>query len=471
MGLRAAFCIGLLPPGPFAVVQQEFEELWEVVAVGQLSRVGQQEQAPPIQHVCQYGLSESTLEIARFLLGRARPAIEKLEFYDVVSEPEDPHRKMQMLAELEVEFGERVRHGAAQWQGREAVSPCDLVLFSEAAPRFSIDRVLPQLGDYAVFAWVSEACVAEQSSLASPSCNFLNTMWERSSLMKRGYCTQGVCMARVPSGSLQDPNVIPLDCTNFLSENGSNASMAEFGQDWFIFWNFLRAHRGAEDRESGIYVDVGASLPFDYSNTVMFDRCLGWRGVCVEPNPHLISFLEAYRSCEVYHACVEENVIEGKTFSDNLGNVQFTADCLPLGEILKRAGLTGHRIDVLSVDVEYGELGVLSGLNFEEFDIRFIVMEVSTGARWLEVDTVILPLGYAKVAVLGRDVVYAKLSELLPGTSGVWPLLAGGDGAAADPVATLPWGWADFHRRVVDEELKEEMRRERQAFYEGKRRR
>ena len=37
--------------------------------------------------------------------------------------------------------------------------------------------------------------------------------------------------------------------------------MCGSGQDWFILRNFL----GLDAK--GIYVDVGASLPFDYSNT------------------------------------------------------------------------------------------------------------------------------------------------------------------------------------------------------------
>lgn len=82
------------------------------------------------------------------------------------------------------------------------------------------------------------------------------------------------------------------------------------GQDWFALSNFLGLG------STGVYVDVGASLPFDYSNTatgqqlqctqmpliklfteVMLDRCLGWQGVCVEPNPHLSILLEAGASC------------------------------------------------------------------------------------------------------------------------------------------------------------------------------
>jgi len=284
-------------------------------------------------------------------------------------------------------------------------------------------------------------------------------------------------MSRVPVNTLHDPNSVPLDCNGFATESGSNASLSEFGQDWYFFWNFLRAWEGSGNGSSsssvphGVYVDVGASLPFDYSNTAVLDRCLGWEGVCVEPNPHLAAFLEAYRGCKVFPNCADAEGVAGKQFTDIEGNLQFTTDCLPLGEILERAGLRGRRIDVLSIDVELGELGVLGGLPLDAFDVRVLVVEVSPGARWLEVDTLLLPRGYAKVAVLGRDAIYVKLEELASMADGWAFLEAPANRSGTGARALLPRGWAEFHQRVVDEELEAEMRREREAFYRGQRRR
>jgi len=277
-------------------------------------------------------------------------------------------------------------------------------------------------------------------------------------------------MSRVPSEILKDPNVVPLSCDEFATENGSYTAIGEFKQDWFIYWNFFRNNGPAprvDGRErAGVYVDIGASLPFEYSNTVAFDRCFGWRGVCVEPNPHLAHFLRAYRSCEVFEHCVDDEGTKGKAFSDRDGNVQFTADCLTMEGVLTRGNLWDERIDFLSIDVEHGELSVLQGLPLDKVDIRIILVEVTRGARWLEVDTAVLPHGYAKVAVLGRDVVYVKLEDLQSGGIVNWPLLSRADGA----VATMPHGWAEFHQRVIDEELEAEMVRERDAFYAGLRR-
>eukprot|EP00405_Crypthecodinium_cohnii_P049628 CAMPEP_0206602552 /NCGR_PEP_ID=MMETSP0325_2-20121206/47485_1 /ASSEMBLY_ACC=CAM_ASM_000347 /TAXON_ID=2866 /ORGANISM="Crypthecodinium cohnii, Strain Seligo" /LENGTH=239 /DNA_ID=CAMNT_0054115121 /DNA_START=226 /DNA_END=945 /DNA_ORIENTATION=+ len=235
--------------------------------------------------------------------------------------------------------------------------------------------------------------------------------------------------------------------------------VSEFGQDWFPLWNFLKDDERIRNG-GGVYVDVGASIPFEYSNTVFFDRCLKWRGVCAEPNPYLLSMLRAYRGCQVFPNCVDA-VPARKTFVDNDAKPEFVADCLPLQEILDRAGLGGQRIDVLSIDVEHGEMRVLNGLPLEEYDIRIIIVEVTRGALWLQVDSAILPYGYAKVAILGRDAVYVKLSELRGRAS--WPFMT-------NNVATLPSSWSEFHQRVIDEEVDQELKDEKEALEKGQRR-
>lgn len=229
-------------------------------------------------------------------------------------------------------------------------------------------------------------------------------------------------MSRVPTAELHDPNVLPLDCAGLTGQHGSSkaktwqSATAEFGQDWFVHWNFIRGGREDYNRGGGgLYVDVGSSWPYEYSNTVVFDKCLGWHGLCVEANPDLTPFIKAYRTCQVFPNCADEDVRENNVFggSDG-GEVAFTATCLTLGEILERAGLRNRRIDVLSVDVEHAELRVLRGLP-ADVDVRVIVVEVGRGVRWLEVDTELLPRGFVKLGLLGRDAVFVRLQD-------VWPL-------------------------------------------------
>eukprot|EP00929_Paragymnodinium_shiwhaense_P074169 TRINITY_DN37936_c0_g1_i1.p1 TRINITY_DN37936_c0_g1~~TRINITY_DN37936_c0_g1_i1.p1 ORF type:complete len:401 (-),score=62.05 TRINITY_DN37936_c0_g1_i1:4-1206(-) len=384
---------------------------------------------------------------------------------------------------LQAEFGDAVSQGmhdrflTAKVAGQEN---CDVVMYSEAAPRFSLQRVLPRLASNVIVAFVSAWCILEEAGIATSLCNHANLLWEKTAL-RRGACKGPVCMTRVASEALEDPNILPLNCSVLDDWHGSASSTAEFGQDWYLHWNFLQhgAVSSQRQREIGsgdvtsskwsptkrIYVDVGASFPYEYSNTVLFDRCLGWQGLCVEPNPHMSALLDAYRSCQVVRKCVDDEVAKGKPFWGRDGSFEFAVDCMPLGEILRRAGLQGRRIDLLSIDVEHAELRVLRGLPIHEYDIRTIVVEVSTGVRWLEVDAFLIPQGYAKVAVLGRDVVYVKLEELRIGGVADWP-----EFMRTGRPAALPDTWTELQELVIKDEQKQEDEREEQARQRGLRR-
>ena len=56
----------------------------------------------------------------------------------------------------------------------------------------------------------------------------------------------------------------------------------------------------------GFYVDSGANEPFYASNTWFYDKCLGWAGLCVEPNEKYGQPLRVQRSCSVVQECVSD---------------------------------------------------------------------------------------------------------------------------------------------------------------------
>lgn len=54
----------------------------------------------------------------------------------------------------------------------------------------------------------------------------------------------------------------------------------------------------------GFYVDVGAMHPYLFSNTARF-AALGWKGVCIEPQPELARLHRTYRK----YATVVESAV------------------------------------------------------------------------------------------------------------------------------------------------------------------
>ncbi len=53
---------------------------------------------------------------------------------------------------------------------------------------------------------------------------------------------------------------------------------SQAGQDQFLFEHFFRGKR------NGVFVEVGAFDGEQFSNTLFFERVMGWKGLCVEPS-------------------------------------------------------------------------------------------------------------------------------------------------------------------------------------------
>eukprot|EP00927_Polykrikos_kofoidii_P018823 TRINITY_DN18772_c0_g2_i1.p1 TRINITY_DN18772_c0_g2~~TRINITY_DN18772_c0_g2_i1.p1 ORF type:complete len:599 (-),score=91.99 TRINITY_DN18772_c0_g2_i1:17-1762(-) len=435
-------------PTDIATVLLDFAKLWEMVAVGQAARGVPMLDVPPVRQVCFYGIGAATLEVARFLLGEAAPSVEAIELNDIDGRMEDLH------AQLVAEFGgsrvlaargdavggrssSRSDPEILKAQVAAAATPldaatakgsvgtahwekptCDLAMISQDSSLFTVERLLERVvgSRHVAVSWISLGCITDEGKTITDECGFLNMFWERTLLSRRGYCIRNVCMSRVPAVELEDPNTLSLDCDGLLGRRGDRMApfwtspAAEFSQDWFVITNFLEELASGG---GGVYVDVGAKLPFKHSKTVVLDRCLGWQGLCVEPDPGLVPWLRAYRSCQVVHRCIAEEPVPKQAFHDRDGGFAFEVDCVSLDEILTNAGLRGRRIDLLSISVNHSELAVLKSLRLEDYDIRVIIIEVSRGVRWLEVDTEVLRRGFAKVAVLGRDIVYVQTASLL----------------------------------------------------------
>jgi hypothetical protein len=144
---------------------------------------------------------------------------------------------------------------------------------------------------------------------------------------------------------------------------------------------------------AGTYVEMGVNNPMTISNTLAFDKCLGWKGVCFEPSPAWHDAIRTQRSCTLVPYCVHsrENVgvdvpmvtprgdsRSALTFIGVGGGAKptpgagrrlaaTTTRCVDAGDSLRSLGLSSTRpIDFLSIDVEGAEADVLRCFPFEE---------------------------------------------------------------------------------------------------------
>ena len=176
--------------------------------------------------------------------------------------------------------------------------------------------------------------------------------------------------------------------TRFVIDGGYTS---QYGQDRALYEQLF-----ANMSVRGVYLDVAANHYKRISNTYFFDRCLGWRGLCVEPNPIYHDGLRAHRSCALLPTCASERADAPVTLTlptnqwlGGLGGagggklqtyrragtpaVPRNMTCVRLGDELVRRGL--FHVDLFSLDVEGHEGPVLRGIDFCRVTIANVLCE------------------------------------------------------------------------------------------------
>ncbi len=180
-----------------------------------------------------------------------------------------------------------------------------------------------------------------------------------------------------------------------------------FGKVFFGFNNLDKKILEYIDYNDGYFVELGANDGITQSNTKHLELYKGWVGVLIEPSPSQFAKLRKSRSKRSSFfncACVSfdfpkatielmysnlmsvalegENDIAdpvahakaGESYSDKEEIYVFSAPARTLQSILEEAR-SPSLIDLLSLDVEGGELEVLSGIDFEQNNFKYIVLE------------------------------------------------------------------------------------------------
>ena len=193
----------------------------------------------------------------------------------------------------------------------------------------------------------------------------------------------------------------------------------------------------------GYYVELGANDGKNQSNSIFFERTLGWTGVLIEPTPNNYLLCKKNRSRKsnkifcaacvpfdfdesfirmTYGKLVSTPFLEGSSIDpihrakdgEDMESSEipiFGAVARPLNDILTEAGAP-RNIDLLSLDVEGGELGVLKGVDFQQFSFRFILVETETLS---EVSIYLESFGYEMVSPLSHhDYLFQKHPTATP---------------------------------------------------------
>lgn len=185
----------------------------------------------------------------------------------------------------------------------------------------------------------------------------------------------------------------------FLCTNIYGTYHSQYGQDKFTNERYFK------NLEKGTFVEIGAHDGVTYSNTLFFEKELGWDGICVEPIPEIYQQLKQNRSCTCIEGCITDWSGKGKLLrikspfvntemltglldkydSRHLERIEIEikhfggtyesidVNCYQLNDLLENAKIS--HINLLTIDTEGGELEILFSIDFDKYMIDVISVE------------------------------------------------------------------------------------------------
>jgi FkbM family methyltransferase len=185
--------------------------------------------------------------------------------------------------------------------------------------------------------------------------------------------------------------------------------------------------------DHGTFVDIGANDGITISNSLYFEKELGWTGLAIEPIPDAYAKLTANRHCHTLNACISDHEgtaefleVEGraqmlsglvsKYDKQHLrridrsikrlgGSVKKTeVECIRIGTALTRFNI--DQIDFLSLDTEGGELDILKDINFTAIPIRAISVE--NNYFTFAIRDYLEKFGFRHMGTIGVDEIYFR---------------------------------------------------------------
>jgi len=187
------------------------------------------------------------------------------------------------------------------------------------------------------------------------------------------------------------------DLSSLQSRLKSDGYYSQFGHDKWVVESLL------PHVKKGVFVDVGAHDGVSFSNTLRLEQ-LGWKGMAIEPIPHIYEKLIKNRTCTTIQGCIgpKEGLAKFrliKGYSEmlsglideyderHLKRIQKEVDlyggevedievkCYNFNSLMNSHGIT--KIDYLSVDTEGAEFKILKSINFKKIKISVIGVENS----------------------------------------------------------------------------------------------
>lgn len=202
---------------------------------------------------------------------------------------------------------------------------------------------------------------------------------------------------------------------------------SQLGQDKFID-DYL------DHKESGIFLDIGASNGIKYSNSLFFEQSRNWSGICIEPGLKEFEELNKIRKSININACISDYDgvakylhIEGyamelsglvddyderhkqrivSEIEKHGGNAnQVTSNVFKLQTILDKHNL--YDIDYCSIDTEGSEFNIVKSIDYDKTNIHLFSIENNYGDT--EIQKYLETKGYSLLTKLHFDDIFVKV--------------------------------------------------------------
>lgn len=199
---------------------------------------------------------------------------------------------------------------------------------------------------------------------------------------------------------MRDPRPADRECSprqpSGCPEGVAPRFFSQFGQD-----EWLWSHHFRHLQRPGVFVDLATNDAISISNSYFLEHCLGWSGLCIEPNGQYHSRIIEHRSCELIPLCVANHSmtvsfieagglggiadsnknVDGKhTWQKGVSTApRRKITCTRLAQLLNRRGVT--HVDYLSLDIEGAELEALHSIDWSAVQIDVISLEEESDDR------------------------------------------------------------------------------------------
>lgn len=224
-------------------------------------------------------------------------------------------------------------------------------------------------------------------------------------------------------------------------ENNGTSFLLRKRKSWALYEIDFKLDKLFEGKREGIFIEAGANDGLTQSNTMFLERYRNWKGILIEPIPDLYIRCLENRSQQ---SIVENYALVGHDsydYGDMSIDMIYTPESNGLlsvidnekaPELMKRTKEVGKKIrvpaslldwvlrmakgyhkmdlsyiDLLSLDVEGNELEALKGIDFDKWNIQYLLIEELSGSD--EIKDHLSPW-YSQVGKLSEhDYLYKKI--------------------------------------------------------------